>query len=289
MKRIIFAIICTTIFAETSAQERSQNLNSMISTEYSFVAAAAELGTRDAFLKFIADDGIIFRPNPVKGKKFLEDAPKRPGLLSWYPVHAEISMAGDMGFTTGPAEFRKDKDSTAIWFGNFCTVWQKQSNGEWKFAIDIGNQNDKPIANSTPLEYQTSSSTKPQLIKGMNHKKPDELLTLDRQFKIISKKIGMVETYKKFVTDESRILRDGAFPIIGSKQISDYLSTQMSVMDFKPVGGKMSSSDDFGFTYGELEKTDPKNNLNEKFNYMHVYLKEGDRWIIAAEVLSKIN
>ena len=95
----------------TFSQQKNQNLNSMIATEYAFVAAAAELGTRDAFLKFVADDGIIFRPNPVNGKTFLSSAPKRPGLLSWYPVHAEVSMAGDMGFTTGQAEFRRDKDS----------------------------------------------------------------------------------------------------------------------------------------------------------------------------------
>lgn len=253
------------------------------------MSAAAELGTRDAFLKFIADDGIIFRPNPLNGKKFLTAAPKRPGLLSWYPAHAEISAAGDMGFTTGPAEFRKDEDSAAIWFGNFCTVWQKQPNGEWKFAIDIGNQNDKPLVDETPLQYQNNSSVKGQLIKGMSHNKPNELLTLDRQFASISEKMGIAETYKKFVIEGSRILRDGIFPVVGLKQIIDYCIGQNVSMNFKPVGGKLSFSKDFGFTYGELELINLENKLREHFNYMHIYKKNGKHWVIAVEVLSKID
>ena len=206
---------------------KKQNLNSLIATEYSFVAAAAEIGARDAFLKFIADDGIIFRPNAVNGKKFLTDAPKRSGLLSWYPIHAEVSNAGDMGFTSRPAEFRKDKDSAAIWFGNFCTVWQKQSNGEWKFAIDIGNQNDKPLTQTKGLEYKIGATGSAAIDKrGKSGCSPFELYILDGAFNTMTEKMGIEKSYRKFVNEESRILRDGKFPIVGLKQIIYYCSSQ---------------------------------------------------------------
>lgn len=288
MKYFIVLIFCIAISNHNFAQQKKQILNSLIATEYAFVAAAAELGTRDAFLKFIADDGIIFRPNPINGKIFLTEAPKRPGLLSWYPIHAELSSAGDMGFTTGPAEFRKDKDSSAIWFGNFCTVWQKQPNGEWKFAIDIGNSNDKPLLISKPLEYKIDASRKSQLIRGMSHNKPNGLLTVDKQFGSLCKKNGIADTYRKFVNEKSRILRDGIFPIDGMKQIADYCDTLNISMNYKPIGGKLSLSKDFGFTYGELSTVNMSNESGERFNYMRIYKKDGNRWVIAIEVLSKI-
>ena len=287
MKSLVFTFLCLLVSTQIFSQQKKQNLNSLIATEYSFVAAAAEIGTRDAFLKFIADDGIIFRPNAVNGKKFLTDAPKRSGLLSWYPIHAEVSNAGDMGFTTGPAEFRKDKDSAAIWFGNFCTVWQKQSNGEWKFAIDIGNQNDKPLTVPKGLEYKIGAADQQQLIKGEKRPSPFELYILDRAFNTMTEKMGIEKSYRKFVNEESRILRDGKFPIVGLKQIIYYCSGQNFNMNFKPIDGKLSSSKDFGFTYGELEMINLDNKLSERFNYMHVYKKEGKHWVIAVEVANK--
>lgn len=289
MKSAFVAIAYLLFSTFTFSQQKNQNLNSMIATEYAFIAAAAELGTRDAFLKFVADDGIIFRPNPVNGKTFLSSAPKRPGLLSWYPVHAEVSMAGDMGFTTGQAEFRRNKDSAAIWFGNFCTVWQKQASGEWKFAIDIGNHNAKPPVVETPLQYQQVTSAEHQLFKGMSHNKADELLELDKKLNLISGEMGNVEMYKKFMNEESRILRDGLFPVVGLKQINDYCTTQSSNMKFKPLGGKLSSSGDFGFTYGEAGIISKDSKPAERFNYMHIYKKEKKHWVIAVEVLSKLD
>ncbi len=90
MKNITVMFLFLLIFFQIFPQSKKQNLNSMIATKYAFVSAAAELGTCDAFLKFIADDGIIFRPNPINGEFFLTTAPKRTGLLTWFPVHAEI-------------------------------------------------------------------------------------------------------------------------------------------------------------------------------------------------------
>lgn len=287
MKSLVFTFLCLLVSTQTFSQQKKQNLNSLIATEYSFVYAAEEIGTRDAFLKFIADDGIIFRPNPINGKEFLTNAPKRPGLLSWYPIHAEISIAGDMGFTTGPAEFRKDKDSAAIWFGNFCTVWQKQSNGEWKFAIDIGNQNDKPLTVPKGLEYKIGAADQQQLIKGKKRISPFELYILDRAFNTMTEKMGIEKSYKKFVNNESRLLRDGFYPIIGVKEICNYFSNHSYKMNFKPLGGKISSSKDLGFTYGELEISRGESNANGRYNYLRVYQREGKRWIMAAEVATK--
>lgn len=50
---------------ETSA------LQSMVDTERAFAKMSEEQGVRPAFMSFIADDGILFRPTAVKGKQWM--------------------------------------------------------------------------------------------------------------------------------------------------------------------------------------------------------------------------
>lgn len=287
MKKIFFALICIIFVNSNNAQIKNPNLNTLIATEYSFASTAAGMGTRDAFLKFVADDGIIFRPNAVNGKTFLSNAPKRPGLLSWYPTYAGISRDGDMGFTTGPADFKKDKDSSAIWFGNFSTVWQRQSNGEFKFVIDMGNSNSKPMERYVPLKYDSTDINSLALRRSVKRIKADELLNYDKEFTMIISKMGVESTYKKFINEESRLLRDEFYPIVGTSAITDYLSKNSGTYTFNPIGGKISSSKDLGFTYGVLTISDAENN-NGKYNYMHIWKKEGKRWIIIIDVANKL-
>lgn len=288
MKKYLFALICLVFVYTINAQIKNPNLNALIATEYAFASAAAEIGTIDAFLKFVADDGIIFRPSAVNGKTFLSNAPKKTGLLSWYPTYAGISRDGDMGFTTGPADFKKDKDSSAIWFGNFSTVWQRQSNGEFKFAIDIGNSNNKPTEQYVPLKYEMASSNSSALRRGMKRIKADELLNKDKEITMIIFKMGVASTYKKFINEESQLLRDEYYPIIGITAITDYLSKNSGTYTFNPIGGKISSSKDLGFTYGELTISNADKNNNGNYNYMHIWKKEGKRWIIIIDVANKL-
>lgn len=288
MKKYLFTLICLVIVYTNNAQIKNPNLNDLIATEYAFVSAAADIGTRDAFLKFIADDGIIFRPNPVNGKTYLSNTPKRPGLLSWYPTYAGISRDGDMGFTTGPADFKKDKDSSAIWFGNFSTVWQRQSNGEFRFVIDMGSSNNKPTEQYVPLKYEMTSSNSSALRKGMKRIKADELFNNDKELTMIISKMGVASTYKKFINEESRILRDEFYPIVGTSAITEYLTKNSGTYTFNPTDGKISSSKDLGFTYGELKIINSDENNNGTYNYMHIWKKEGKRWIIIIDVANKL-
>jgi len=108
----------------------------------------------EAFAAFIADDGILFRPHAVIGKKWMHEHPlpssnTRP-LLSWQPIYAFISRSGDLGYTTGPWQYKNDiKDAKASAFGNFMTIWKKQANGRWRFVLDLGISNPDP---GSPME-----------------------------------------------------------------------------------------------------------------------------------------
>src|ERR1044072_6423673 len=81
-------------------------LQEMVKTEQAFSKMAQEKTIREAFMTFIADDGLLFRPGAVNGKKWMLEHPVPPSdkkpVLSWQPAFAGMAESGDMGFTTGP-------------------------------------------------------------------------------------------------------------------------------------------------------------------------------------------
>ncbi len=288
MKTFLIFFIWSSLFMNIYPQQKNNDeLNSLIAVEYSFAKSASEIGTRDAFLKFIADDGILFRPNAVNGKKFLEQSAKKPGLLRWYPVHAEIALAGDMGFTTGPADFRNEKEGEPVWFGNFCTVWQRQENGEWKFVIDFGNSNNKPEEKAEGLKYSEPDKKPDARQLKKSNLGVDELIAAEKEFNNAVKNKGVMEAYKKYISAKTKILRNRYLPIIGTKNIMSFLEGESGSMNFAFEGGKISSSADLGFTYGKFEGSDSSGNINVTCNYLRIYKKEGSGWKIAIEALDK--
>src|SRR5580765_7016673 len=151
-KPLLSASICLALLTSpfVSAQKesvRKQNRRALAQMERDFAKAAATKGTRDAFLEFLADDGVLFQPGPVNGKKFWTERQPRKGLLSWEPIFADVSRAGDLGYTTGPWEFRPNgADDQPVAFGQYFTIWKKQSDGSWKFVLDRGVGSEKPFA-----------------------------------------------------------------------------------------------------------------------------------------------
>src|SRR5437016_5518234 len=116
MRILLFSFLVIVVFALPDlAQTRNQvsDLKSMVETERAFSRTSEEKGIRESFAEFIADDGILFRPTAVLGKKWMQEHPlpasTTRSLLSWQPIFAAVSRAGDLGYTTGPWQFKNDE------------------------------------------------------------------------------------------------------------------------------------------------------------------------------------
>lgn len=143
----ILFVVCLCWINGAKAQnnaDREANLRSLVAAERDFSRTSAEKGTRDAFLTFLADDAVVFNPLPVNGKKVWLGREKAPGVLTWTPVFADVSAASDLGFTTGPYEFRNAAGEKSVGSGYYMSVWRKDSSGGWKVALDIGTRNPPP-------------------------------------------------------------------------------------------------------------------------------------------------
>jgi ketosteroid isomerase-like protein len=140
----VFIIILICII---SCSEKTKNpvTGILLQTDRDFSAMSVKEGMFNAFLQYIADDGVILRNNsyPSKGKKTLKERFEGKSdtafILSWEPLFEKISASGDLGYTYG-IHTNTDKLTGEITSGTYITIWQKQNDGSWKFVLDTGTQ-----------------------------------------------------------------------------------------------------------------------------------------------------
>jgi ketosteroid isomerase-like protein len=310
MKKFICLTLLLALASLGSAkrvQEKS-TLQAMVETELAFAKLSEDQGTRPAFVAFIADDGILFRPRAVKGKQWFAEHPlppsdKRP-LLSWYPAVAGIARAGDMGYTTGPWEFKADiHDAKSVAWGHFLTVWKRQPDGSWKFAIDLGISNPQPAQAEAPWElphdYKRPKTIKADLISRVLRSSDSlagglfgspALLARDREFSQASVKRGARPAFADYATAEVRTYREGRFPLVGKDLAPAVLPESSSVWTWEPAAGEVSTSDDLGYTYGsyQISSTDSAAKIIESGNYFRIWKKENGVWKVLFDLTNPV-
>lgn len=294
--RILLLSVLMICFLAAPAVARNKNqvddLRAMVETERAFSRAAEEKGTREAFAEFLADNGILFRPTPVVGRKWMQEHPLPPSttrsLLSWQPIFAAISRGGDLGYTTGPWEFKQDiKDARAAAFGNFMTVWRKQPDGSWRFALDLGISNPEPKTPATTWQVPDVSPKGAGTFKGVNQESERAtLLMVEREFSNASGARGAVEAFRSYAATDVRLFRNGRFPFVGKLAATDALVPVTAEWTWTPSFAEVSLSGDLGYSYGtyELRERTGARALSERGNYARVWKKVNGYWKLVVDV-----
>ncbi len=285
---IIMLGLSSLAFHQKSAQP--SDLELMVSTERAFAQRAAERGTRDAFLAFMSDESIVFAPGPVNGKKSWGERPARPGLLSWQPSYADISQAGDMGYDMGPWEFRpKGPGDKPVAFGQFMTIWKKQPDGSFKFALDLGISHPEHTSAPT-LQYSnvkskaTKNASASDIEAGRNL-----IISMEREFASEAASKGALKAYLSLMADEVRLLHEGKFPFIGRRAAEQALQSRAGRLSWQPEKGDVSRSLDLGYTYGGYQLKPAEGQSEESGYYVHVWKRGPDgRWKLVMEVLNPL-
>jgi hypothetical protein len=107
---------------------------SAIDAERAFAADAQKLGQWTAFRKYATDDALMFIPQPTNAQAFLKDRKDPPTSVFWWPGRSYVSCDGNTAVNTGPWVRGWGK---AV--GYFTTVWQRQTDGNWKWVYDGGD------------------------------------------------------------------------------------------------------------------------------------------------------
>ncbi|HSK63087.1 MAG TPA: DUF4440 domain-containing protein [Pyrinomonadaceae bacterium] len=281
MIEILLAL--TLLQAQTPLQE-------MVLTEQAFSRMAAEKNTRDAFMAYIADDGLLFRPGAVNGKKWMLEHPvppsdKRP-LLAWQPSFAGMSAAGDLGFTTGPWELKEDvKDEKPAGYGHFVTVWKKQADGSWKFVVDLGVSH--PQSGGPQTLWQPPDQKSNAKVPSVNvNTARAALLDRDRAYAQESVKQGLFgKAFLQYSSPDVRLYRNGSLPFIGATASANALNSETRRVNWTPLGGDVSRSGDLGYTHGTYEITGASAaKVAEQGSYVRIWKKENGAWRVVLDV-----
>lgn len=124
----------------------------MMAADRAFSDMSLKSGAHAAFLAFMSNDVRLFDGDhpPILGKAaaaaYYADVEKKnpsgekASTLQWTPLEADASPDGVLGFTRGTWVFtgkKKDGGEQKV-TGYYVTEWERQSDGTYKFVLDIG-------------------------------------------------------------------------------------------------------------------------------------------------------
>ena len=267
----------------SQAQTVNKDIEDLAAAERAFAATAVKEGFRDSFIKFFADDGIGFAPQPQITRTELMKAPPQTGprrvVFNWQPMFGDISLAGDLGYTTGPVLYT---DVTANpkppRHGMYFSVWQKQSDGMWKVVVDMGSDMPQAVA---PLDVSFTPSKRLKAGIGAfaadsSYSELDQTLTEDIAG------YGIAKGYLVHLDEEFRLHRGGHLPIITKAELAKYFEARAEKPTFSFIGGKIASSNDLAFSYGGVTSASSE---EVKGYYVHVWRKDkSGKWKLVADV-----
>jgi ketosteroid isomerase-like protein len=125
----------------------------LLSKDIEFSEYCVKNGINESFTNYIADDGVLLRPNhhPVVGKdsviKLLNNKNKNNLTMRWKPSYAFVAKSGELGYTYGVYELSDAAPDGAVISssGTYVSIWKKDSSGNWKLALDCGNEGLAPV------------------------------------------------------------------------------------------------------------------------------------------------
>ena len=234
-----------------------------------FARYSVEQNTQQAFMHFLADDGLVFKKGqPVNGKERWATIKPDSSKLSWYPAFADVAASGELGFTTGPWEYRETKaDKDAAAFGNYVTIWKKQADGSWKAAIDLGISHGKPAAADAPVAETMTPATN-------EHSSASALTTAESEFIATTG-----NAYQQNSNAAVKIFRPGQAYL--NARAADGDSANIT---YTPTGSGIAKSGELGYVYGQAIVKSGDKTLNG--SYLRIWKLHNKKWELNVEVVS---
>ena len=284
---IISGLLALSVAALPQGQKISPALASLVESEKAFARRCVEVGVRDSFIEFFAEDGVNFMPAPTKTREAFMKRPaqtNRTTTLNWRPAYADVSYAGDLGYTTGPVVLTDNTGKNPPRYSYYFSVWRKQRDGSWKVELDLGIETPA----DDPSEFRAAPQTgwKPKRAKTDRAAARVELMKTEREFSAASESRGVARAFEGYASEAGRLHRNGVMPVEGTAAVQAYLSQKVSKYSWQPTHAGVSGSDDLGYSYGSYELTwAPGAGATEKGYYARVWKRDAKgRWKVVADI-----
>lgn len=141
---LIVSISLLSCFKKKPKEDLVDIKMSMMEADRAFSKMSELKGMKAAFMEYIDSNGVLLRPNskPIIGGEaifYISQGEDSSYTMTWDPKGGSVAQSGDLGYTYGIYSI-KPKKSETVQYGTYVSIWKKQPDGKWKFALDTGNE-----------------------------------------------------------------------------------------------------------------------------------------------------
>ncbi len=155
MKKLIplFLILVLGCSPQINLEQEKEEL---MKTDIDFSNRSLEVGNHKAFLEYASPNVVLLKPNsyPIIGKTAMKELYAQVSdssyRLTWKPSFGKVSESADLGYTFGIflLEIIEGEQKGQTIQGTYCSIWEKNAKGKWRFVLDTGNSGLEPISNN---------------------------------------------------------------------------------------------------------------------------------------------
>jgi ketosteroid isomerase-like protein len=243
--------------------------------ERAFSARAQVVNARDAFVEHFAPDAILFAPEPSPAFPGLTEGPPWGVNIVWGPAAAGAACSGELGWTTGPAEYRRQPGGEVFRRGYYSSIWTRNADGPWKVLVDLGvgipldapreaDWTDAGAQPPCPPQRGDAAGFTTDLARA------DELL-------ISQTTSDAVAAFGARLHPEARLHRSGVAPVLGAEAVRSALADRPKLR-LTRGGLRAAASGDLGFSYGSGAWLDAAG--EQRFAYLLVWERVGPDWAL---------
>jgi len=249
------AVVCFVgAFDELRAQTDPQAIQRMVATERAFAAATEEIGIRDGFLTFFADDAVSIRAGasgstatigPAKDGLRASPPAKLPILerLMWEPFTGQVSDDGTLGWLTGPYVSLNQLSKDITRKGAYFSVWKRQADGTWRVWLDEGIA--LPDVWSGASEFRVT----PAPAAGAAGMPGESLEDAERAV------APGGDSWRARLADGVRLHRDAHMPVVGREAVEAWARENWSTVRYAMLRVERAASDDLAVALGGYDAT----------------------------------
>ncbi|WP_460609220.1 Cif family virulence factor [Hymenobacter terrigena] len=256
--------------------------DAVVAAEAAFAAQATQTSTEAAFLANSSPTALVTENGKlVNAQEVWRARPSRPGnKLTWYPVLADAAQSGDMGYTTGPWTMLQNNRPVSA--GEYVTVWRKQLDGRWKFAVDMG------IERIGTAPAQPATVPRPRLMAAASTPStaPSNIvLDIDSKF-AAAELMKPGATYQQYLSAEARLYRSGLSMMQGAAASANMKNIDGGYL-FIANTGYLAAAGDLGYVVGSLHRPASTNHPEENGTFLRIWRREADTgWRIVLEMFN---
>lgn len=278
MSRIVVVVFIFLGFGQAFPQAE---LGPLMTAQASFDKAAIENGQRSAFLEFLGEDAVVFKPDATNGKAYWREQTEDPSLLLVRTLtYSDIAANGLLGYTTGNWRlFKRHKTEGLARFGQYVTIWERRSDGKFRASLDIAVAHEKMPFSETNTPVRRKQS------RDLNKRgwSPADASMNFLRMSMSGERVG--GAYQKFAAEDVRLLRDAAPPIIGKKRVVEEMNAYISIA-FPPKVVLFQSAD-MAYTWNPCQ-FDNSNEGPVKGNCLHIWKLRKKKWWIVLGVFAPV-